>query len=192
MNKEGKLFVVSAPSGAGKTTLCEKLILSLPDVLRSISMTTRSIRTGEVQGKDYFFVTEKEFNKKLKNNEFLEFAKVFDNYYGTPKKFVEKNLKGGKDVLLNIDVQGAMKIRKSFRKKAVFIFILPPSARDLKLRLFKRKTDSAFQIKQRLEVAKKELSYLKYYDYQIINDDIKTAFNQLVSIFIAERCRLRN
>ena len=189
MNKKGRLFVVSAPSGAGKTTLCEKLVKRVPRVVRSVSMTTRKKRPGEKEGKDYFFVSVEEFKKRLKNKEFIEHAKVFNNFYGTPRKFVESNLNKNKDVLLTIDVQGAMQIRKTFKKKCVFIFILPPSIRHLRIRLQKRKTDSNMQINQRLRVAKKELGFLKYYDYEIINDDIKTAFEQLRAIFIASRCK---
>jgi len=182
MCKKGKLFVISAPSGAGKTTLCEQLIKKAPNMVRSISMTTRRIRKGEADGRDYFFTSEANFKKKIKKNDFLEFAKVFGNYYGTPRKFVEKNLDQHKNVLLNIDVQGAMKIRKKFRKDSVFIFIRPPSMQELKKRLFLRKTDTKMQIEKRLEIAKKELGYLKYYDYTVVNDDIKVAFRKLLSI----------
>lgn len=189
MNKKGRLFVVSAPSGAGKTTLCEQIIKRVPAVVRSVSMTTRRKRPGEKEGRDYFFVSSGIFNKNLKDNKFIEHAKVFDNYYGTPRKFVESNLSKNKDVVLTIDVQGAMQIRKNFKKDCVFIFILPPSIKDLRIRLCKRKTDSNRQINQRLRVAKKELAFLKYYDYEIINNDIKTAFEQLKAIFIASRCK---
>ena len=189
MNKKGRLFVVSAPSGAGKTTLCEKIIKRVPGVVQSVSMTTREKRPGEKDGKDYFFVSVAEFKKRLKNNEFIEYAKVFDNYYGTPRKFVETNINKNKDVVLTIDVQGAMQIRKTFKKDCVFIFILPPSIKHLRGRLQKRKTDSNMQINQRLRVAKKELTFLKYYDYEVINDDIKIAFEQLKAIFIASRCK---
>ncbi|MFH2138913.1 MAG: guanylate kinase [Candidatus Omnitrophota bacterium] len=190
MDNKGKLLVVSAPSGAGKTTLCDKLISIMPDVVCSISTTTRAPRGGEKNKCDYIFVSESKFEEMIKNNQFLEYAKVFGNYYGTPRKFVEDNLARGRDVLLNIDVQGAMKVRKKFRKDSIFIFILPPSMKDLEKRLLRRKTDSRPQIKKRLEVAKKELTYLKFYDYQIINDKIKYAFEKLKSIVIAARCRL--
>ena len=190
MDKRGKLFVVSAPSGAGKTTLCERIVKRVPGVVQSISMTTRPKRPGEKNKKDYFFVSSDEFKKKIKNKEFIEYAKVFDNFYGTPRKFVENNLKKNKHVVLTIDVQGAMQIRKNFKKDSVLIFILPPSMKDLSLRLRKRKTDTNKQISKRLKVAKKELEFLKYYDFKVINDDIKTAFEQLRAIFIASRCRI--
>lgn len=191
MNKRfGTLFVISAPSGAGKTTLVEKVLKSCPDVVRSVSMTTRQIRKGETAGRDYIFVSKEKFNALIKTNGFLEYAQVFNNYYGSPKKFIEANLKQKKDVILTIDVQGAMNIRKIMADKAVFIFILPPKFADLKKRLQKRKTDSAQEIACRLKVAKDEIKYLNYYDYQIINDDIKTAYKQLLSIFISTKCRV--
>lgn len=191
MCKKGILFVISAPSGAGKTTLCEKALESSQGMMvRSISMTTRQAREGEIEGRDYFFVSKKEFEKKVLKNEFLEYAEVFGNYYGTPKKFVQEHVNNNKDVMLNIDVQGAMQIKKSFRENSIFIFILPPSLEALKKRLLKRKTDSKSQIKKRLEVAKNELSYVKRYDYAIINDKLKTAFRQLSSIIIAARCKI--
>ena len=190
MNNKGRLFVISAPSGAGKTTLCDKIIKMLPGVVRSVSMTTRQMRPGEKEGIDYFFVSVDEFKKRLKAKEFIEHAKVFDNYYGTPSRFVVNNLKKNKDVVLTIDVQGAMQIRKNFDKDSVFIFILPPSINDLRSRLQKRKTDSAKAINHRLKTAKKEMNFLKYYDYQVINDDIKTAFEKLKAIFIASRCKI--
>ncbi|MCK4994050.1 MAG: guanylate kinase [Candidatus Omnitrophica bacterium] len=189
MNKKGRLFVVSAPSGAGKTTLCEEIIKRLPGVVRSVSMTTREKRPGEKNGKDYSFISVEEFKKRLKTKEFIEYAKVFGNYYGTPKKFVESNLNKNRDVVLTIDVQGAMQIRKNFKKGCIFIFILPPSIKHLRKRLEKRKTDSTKVINSRLKIAKKELTFLKYYDYEVINDDLKTAFEELKSIFIASRCQ---
>ncbi|MFH1458978.1 MAG: guanylate kinase [Candidatus Omnitrophota bacterium] len=190
MIKPGRLFVISAPSGAGKTTLCEKLLNELPDIVRSVSLTTRKIRKGEIRGKDYYFTSVEAFKKKIKNKEFLEYARVFGNYYGSPRKFVEKNIQKNKDVILNIDVQGAMQIKKTFKHNSTFIFILPPTLKDLKKRLLKRKTDTKKQIQARLDVAKNELKYLKYYDFQIVNDDIKTAFKQLKSIVIAMRAKV--
>ncbi|MFH1094557.1 MAG: guanylate kinase [Candidatus Omnitrophota bacterium] len=189
MIKRGRLFVVSAPSGTGKTTLCEQIVKCVPGVVQSVSVTTRKKRPGEKEGENYFFVSISEFKKRLKNNEFIEHAKVFDNYYGTLRNFVESNLNKNKDVVLTIDVQGAMQIKRNFKKDGVFIFILPPSIKHLRRRLEKRKTDSNMQINQRLRVAKKELTFLKYYDYEVINDDIKTAFEQLKAIFIASRCK---
>lgn len=182
--------MVSAPSGAGKTTLCEKLVRTDTDIMRSVSMTTRLIRPGEKNGRDYFFISAEEFKKKIKNDEFLEYAKVFGNYYGTPREYVEESLNKNKDVLLAIDVQGAMKIRKKMRKRCTLVFILAPDIQELKRRLLKRQTESKTQIMMRLEVARHELSYLKYYDYKIINDNIKTAFKKLQAIVVAARCEI--
>ena len=187
---KGKLFVISAPSGAGKTTLCDKLKKKMPEIVESISMTTRALRVGEANKVDYFFVNEKVFKSKIRNNELLEHAKVFDNYYGTPRKFVEDNLDKGIDVLLNIDVQGAMKIRRKFKKDSIFIFIVPPSFDELEKRLTKRKTDKESEIKKRLDIARKEMDYLKDYDYKIVNDNLKDAFKKLVAVVFASRCKI--
>jgi guanylate kinase len=190
MIKTAALFIVSAPSGAGKTTLCERLLQSVPNIVRSVSMTTRVRRPGEKHGRDYFFVSKKEFLDKIKRNEFLEYAKVFDNYYGTPRVFVEKAHSRNQDVLMTIDVQGAMKVRKYFRAKSVFIFILPPSMNVLKTRLKKRDTDTARQIGLRMGIAKKELSYVRFYDYKIVNDSVDDAYKKLAAIVTAARCRV--
>ncbi|MBU0634857.1 MAG: guanylate kinase [Candidatus Omnitrophica bacterium] len=187
MYKRGKLFVISAPSGAGKTTLCARLLKDMPKLVCSVSMTTRKLRRGEKDGMDYFFTDIRAFKKRIQENYFLEYAKVFGHYYGTPRDFVERNLCQGKNVLLNIDVQGAMQIRKNFRKDSVFIFILPPSIDDLKKRLMLRKTDTEFEIKQRLKVAKRELKQLKFYDHKIINDDINEALSELKSVLIGRQ-----
>jgi len=189
MRKPGTLFIVSAPSGTGKTTLCEELIKTSPNIMRSISMTTRQKRGGEVQGRDYFFVSKKEFRAKIKKKAFLEYAKVFDNYYGTPRLFVQRMLRSGRDVVLTIDVQGAMKLRRRVRKNAIFVFILPPSFSELKKRLFKRSTENRSQIALRLAIARKELSYARYYDYQIVNDKVRNAFEKLTAIVTASRCK---
>jgi guanylate kinase len=190
IKKTGNLFVVSAPSGAGKTTLVEKALKAYPRAVRSVSMTTRLPRPGEKNGRDYNFVTEKKFRQIINNSGFLEYAKVFNHYYGTPKKFVEANIKKNKDVVLTIDVQGAMKIKNKLKNKAVFVFIVAPGFNELKKRLQKRKTDSSQEIKYRLKIARQEMAYLKNYDYKIVNDNVKTAYKQLLSIFIAERCKV--
>ncbi|MBU1045235.1 MAG: guanylate kinase [Candidatus Omnitrophica bacterium] len=186
----GRLFVISAPSGAGKTTLVNKVLKLCPNIVRSVSMTTRQIRKGEAAGRDYLYVSKEKFESLIKVNGFLEYAQVFGNYYGSPRKFIEAQLRQKKDVILTIDVQGAMKIQKSMANKAVFIFILPPKFSDLKKRLLKRKSDSSKEIANRLRIAKQEMKYLKYYDYQIINDDIKIAYQQLLSIFISTKCKI--
>ena len=188
--KKGKLFIISAPSGSGKTTLCAKLVESVDSLYRSISMTTRAPRPGEQDGMDYIFIEKPEFIKGQKRNEFLEWAKVFNEYYGTPKKHIMHMLKRGSDVLLSIDVQGAMKIKR-LKLDAVYIFILPPSIEMLRERLINRSTDSKKAIQQRLAVAKKEISCSDKYDYIIINNRLESALDSLRAIVVAERCRAK-
>lgn len=189
MKPKAILFIISAPSGSGKTTLCNKLVDSLGGLSRSISMTTRSPRPGERDGVDYIFIEKKEFLKRKNKNEFLEWAKVFDEYYGTPRRYVRHLLKKGQDVLLSIDVQGAMKIKK-LKMRTVYIFILPPSMAMLKERLTGRSSDSKKEIIKRLRLAKKEMSYLSRYDYAVVNNKLEAALDKLRSIIIAERCRV--
>ena len=188
IKKKGILFIVSAPSGSGKTTLCNRLLDSVEGLSRSISMTTRSPRIGERDGMDYIFIEKEEFLKRKKKNEFLEWAKVFEEYYGTPKRYIRHLTTKGQDVLLSIDVQGAMKIKK-LKMRAVYIFILPPSKAILKERLIGRSADSKREIAKRLKIAKKELSYFSRYDYVIVNSMLEPALESLRSIVIAERCR---
>ncbi|MDP2911726.1 MAG: guanylate kinase [Candidatus Omnitrophota bacterium] len=190
IKKKGKLFIISAPSGSGKTTLCAKLVESVDSLYRSISMTTRAPRPGEQDGMDYIFIEKPEFIKRQKRNEFLEWAKVFNEYYGTPKKHIMHMLKRGSDVLLSIDVQGAMKIRR-LKLDAVYIFILPPSIEMLRERLINRSTDSKKAIQQRLVVAKKEITCSDKYDYIIVNNRLESALDSLRAVVVAERCRTR-
>ena len=190
MGKKGKLFVISAPSGSGKTTLCRRLIPSAPGkhrkLLRSISVTTRNRRKGERHGKDYFFVSRREFLKKRRKREFLEWARVLGNFYGTRREFVQKHINRGEDVLLSIDVQGARKIKRKFNR-AVFIFILPPSLRELERRLRRRSTEDHKEITRRLGLAKEEMGFIKEYDYVIVNAKISTALKRLREIVDLER-----
>jgi len=187
------LIVVSAPSGAGKSTLCKELVRLHPEIKLSISYTTRQPRAGEKDGKDYFFVSEEEFKKKIKNDEFLEWATVHGCSYGTEKKFVLENLSKNKDVLLEIDVQGAMKIR-SLYPDVVLIFVLPPDFSTLfttlKKRLLQRGREDSLEIRRRLKQAKKELNQMKKYDYLVINDQIKKAVKRLEAIILAERFKI--
>jgi guanylate kinase len=173
-----QLFVISAPSGAGKTTLVNMLTNEFDNIVRSISYTTREKRKSEEDGKDYFFVTIDAFNKKIQDDNFLEYAKVFDNYYGTDRAFVEKNIQNNKSVVLVIDVQGALQIKEK-NYPATFIFIKPPSTEDLKKRLEKRNADSDEIIEKRLKIAKEELLSAKNYDCTIINDDLGLAYRNL-------------
>ncbi len=188
-NKKGILFIVSAPSGSGKTTLCNRLVESLGKINRSISMTTRTPRAGERDGMDYIFIDKEEFLKRKKRNEFLESAKVLDEYYGTPKKYIKHVVNRGQDVLLNIDIQGAMKIKRT-KFKAVYIFVLPPSMAMLKERLVGRSTDSKKEVAKRLRLAKKEMTYLSKYDYVVVNNVLESALENLRAIVIAERCKV--
>jgi guanylate kinase len=192
MNKrKGILFVVSGPSGVGKTTLCNKLLKQDKNIVFSISCTTRPKRKTEKNGREYYFLTKEKFLKAIKNNEFIEWAKVYDNYYGTPKKFLDKNLKLGKDVLLDIDVQGVKKIKKLY-KDAVYIFIAPPSTEELKKRILGRNTETKKSLQKRLSVALKELKLIYLYDYVIKNVKLDKAIKDLKSIVKEERCRNAN
>ncbi len=182
--KKGSVFVLSAPAGSGKTTLIRKLVKEFDSVVESVSFTTRPIRKGEIEGVDYCFISQDEFKKRIKQDEFLEYAKVYDYYYGTSKKWVEKRLNKGKHVVLVIDTQGAKQIRKKI--SASFIFIMPPSINELKKRLHLRKTDSSKSIKERVAWATKEIKEAKNYDYVIVNDDISIAYQVFKSILIAE------
>jgi len=186
MSSKGRFFVISAPSGSGKTTLANKLIKADRRLVQSVSMTTRPPRKGEKEGRDYCFIEAKKFKQLIKQKNFLEWAKNFGNFYGTPRRFVERAVRGGKDVILSIDVQGAMQVKKTC-PTAVFIFIVPPSFDELKKRLHKRNTEHVTTINERLKVAKKELAYVKKYDYVVINDSIGKALRRLKTIITAER-----
>jgi len=186
---EGRLFVVSGPSGAGKGTICKMLVEQRKDIAVSVSMTTRKPRTGEIEGKSYFFVSRDEFKDKIKEDEFLEYAEVFGNYYGTPKKAVFDTLKKGINVILEIDTQGALDVKKH-HPEGVFIFILPPSVSELKKRLKKRGTDTDEAITFRMGEAKREISLIGEYDYCVINDDLNEAFNKANAIITAEHSKV--
>ncbi|AMD95507.1 guanylate kinase [Leptotrichia sp. oral taxon 847] len=177
---KGKLVVVSGPSGSGKSTVT-KLVKDRLNIPLSISATTRKPRNGEIDGKDYYFLTKEEFQKKIKNDEFYEFANVHGNYYGTLKKTVEENLEKGLNVILEIDVQGAL-IVKEKKKDAVLVFFKTENLEVLENRLRNRKTDSEEVIELRLKNAKKELEYEKKYDYVIVNKNIEESCNELINI----------
>ncbi|SVE08507.1 uncharacterized protein METZ01_LOCUS461361, partial [marine metagenome] len=164
MQSNGIIFILSAPSGAGKTTVCKLLKQKLPNLKFSISHTSREPRAGEVEGTDYHFITQKEFEKKIKDGEFLEWAKVFKNYYGTASESVDQHLIKGEDVLIELDVQGAQSLR-NINYKAVFIFMMPPSLKELEARLNKRDTEPADKIQDRMKVSKKEIQQSMLYDY---------------------------
>jgi len=182
--KKGLLFILSAPAGTGKTTLVRALTHEFSDVIASISYTTRSPRKGEVHGKDYYFVTENEFNQRIGSADFLEHVQLYGNYYGTSKQWVQERLESGQHVFLVIDTQGAMHLRKEL--EAIFIFILPPSIEVLRQRLLNRATEKLEIIDRRMEQAKTELLLAENYHYQIINDQLAVAYQVLKSVVIAE------
>lgn len=185
--KKGIVFVVSAPSGTGKTTLCERLLKILPDLKMSVSHTTRQPRPGERDGIDYFFVDKKTFEEMIANDEFIEWAEVYGNLYGTSKKVIFDLMKHGCDILLDIDTQGAKNIKKLY-PDSVLIFILPPSLEELEKRLSSRNEDRD-TIKKRLSKASQEVSQYKFYDYVVINDNLEKALNDLLCIIHAERLK---
>ena len=183
--KRGVLFVFSGPSGVGKGTLKAKLFEEFADrIAYSVSATTRGPREGEVDGKDYFFISRQEFERRVKNNEFLEHAEFAGNSYGTPRAYVEKLLDSGMNVVLEIDVQGALQVMKSM-PECVSVFILPPSFEELEHRLRGRGTETEEKVRERLETAKRELPYAPQYDYQIVNGgDIEAAYQSLRDVFL--------
>lgn len=185
--KKGLIFVVSAPAGTGKTTLVQKLCKEFPTVVQSVSYTTRPRRYNEASGDHYHFVTRDTFEKKIIEDEFLEYVKLYDDYYGTSKKWVENKLELGKHVILVIDTQGALQLVDTL--DAQFIFLAPPSLKELKKRLITRNTDSKEAIEKRLEWAKKEMEAAHYYDYLIVNDSLEIAYEALRSVVIAEEHR---
>lgn len=186
---QGVLLVVSGPSGAGKGTICSMLREQMPNLGYSVSVTTRQPRTGEVDGVNYFFKTVDEVKAMIAKDELLEYAEVYGNYYGTPREYVMEQLKSGKDVLLEIDIQGALQVKKRF-PEGVFVFIVPPSLDELSARIYKRGTDSEDVIKRRLASAASELTYAAEYDYIIVNDIAEKAADKVLTIMEAERYRV--
>ena len=186
----GSLFVISAPSGAGKTSLCKEVIDFFPSLRQSVSYTTRPMRPGEVDGIDYHFVSAETFAAMVARGEFAEWAEVHGNRYGTALATLTEAMVQGEDVLLDIDCQGAEQLRKTCRQ-AVFIFILPPSLDELMRRLQGRQTDSEEVIRRRLANARHEIAQVPRYDFVVINDLFATALEQLKAIILAERCRVR-
>lgn len=188
-NNKGLLIVMSGPSGAGKDTICQKLIKENSNIWMSVSMTTRKPRPLEKDGIDYFFVSNKEFENKINDNTFLEYASYNDNYYGTPKDKVEEKLNEGKDVILVIDINGAVNIKKII-PSALFIFIMPPDMETLKNRLIGRKTESKDKVVQRFITAYNEVNNYKKYNYVVVNDKVEDAVNKVKSIIQSEKCRV--
>jgi guanylate kinase len=191
--RRGILFVVSAPSGAGKTTLVTAALAADPALALSVSCTTRPPRVGEVHGKDYFFVARDEFERRRDAGEFAEWAWVFDHAYATPRAPLDAAIAGARDILLDVDIQGARAIREAYPDDAVGIFVVPPSLEELEKRLRARGTDAPDQIRRRLDRAREELGAMRepgVYDFRIVNDDRGRAAAELRAIVAAERCRI--
>lgn len=186
----GLLIVLSGPSGAGKGTLCRELLRQMPELHYSVSMTTRPPRPGEVDGVHYYFRSRADAEEMISKDELLEWAEFCDNYYGTPRFAVEQAIMNGQDVILEIEIQGALQIKKRF-PQGVFTFIVPPSLDVLSERIHKRGTESEEVIQKRLATAVHELEYVSEYDYVVTNDEVPAAVNKLKSILIAEKCRVK-
>jgi guanylate kinase len=190
MEKRKQLIVLSAPSGAGKTTLARFLLSSFPDFKFSISATTRKPRENEVNGRDYFFLSTEEFKELISKNELVEYEHIFDNYYGTLKSQVEKSLRNGETIVFDIDVKGALSIKKLYPEESLLIFIAPPSVEVLKQRLIARGTESPEELEKRLKRIEMELSLKDKFDYVIVNDDLEKAKKELIEIVQKETMRL--
>jgi len=185
---KGILVVLSGPSGAGKGTVSQALLQKKPDMVLSISATTRLPRNGEIDGKSYLFISRAKFSGMIAGNEFLEWARVHDNYYGTPCSPVQDALRQEKDVLLEIDIQGGLQVKKKI-PEAVLVFLLPPSWAELKARLSGRGSETPEEVKKRLQNAVKEMRMFSLYDYAIVNNRVEQAVGQIQAIITAERCR---
>jgi guanylate kinase len=190
-NRRGLLVIVSSPSGAGKTTLCHRLMTEFPRVRFSVSYTTRPARPTETEGKDYHFVSVEDFHKMAAQGEFAEWAEVHGNFYGTTYAAVDSALSGGDDVLFDIDWQGGRQLKDKYEKDAVMVWILPPSLDVLEQRLRKRATDTAEVIERRLLMAKSELKEYGIYDYLIVNDDLDKAYDELRSVYQAAHVQIQ-
>lgn len=188
MNQKGLLLVISGPSGAGKGTIC-KALLEKSEFWLSVSSTTRNPRVGEVHGENYYFISKEDFKNRIDKGDFLEYAEVYGNYYGTPKSSVIEMLESGKDVILEIDIQGALKVKEAF-PEGIFIFILPPSMEELKQRIIKRGSETPESLMTRFKSAYKEINYVSKYSYAVVNDTVNSALEKIESIVIAERCRV--
>ena len=188
-NKKGVMLVLSSPSGAGKSSICKSLMNLDTNLSLSISTTTRKRRPNEKSGEDYIFVNTEEFKKMLRNDHFLEHASVFDNYYGTDKSLVENKINNGKDLIFDIDWQGAQQLREKMREDIVSIFILPPNKQELERRLKSRGQDSDEVVKKRMDGASAEITHWAEYDYVVINEDLNKSVNAVLGILKAERMK---
>jgi guanylate kinase len=189
LHRRGLMFILSSPSGAGKTTISRRLLEHDGDIRLSVSVTTRPMRPGELEGRDYHFASQPEFDRMVEASEFLEWAHVFGNSYGTPKAQIKQGLKDGQDFLFDIDWQGTQQLYQRMETDVVRVFLLPPSLDELRRRLTARATDSAEVIAARMERAQAEISHWDGYDYVVVNDDIDECFARVVQILAAERLR---
>lgn len=179
------LFIISAPSGAGKTTIVKEVMKQIPDLVFSVSATTRKKRDYEIDGKDYFFITKEEFERKIKEGDFVEYEKIFDgNYYGTLKSFVDNLIKENKDIIFDVDVMGALSLKNYYKDKAVLIFLEPPDKEEVRRRLIARGTETEEQIKNRLQRFEIEMAKMKYFNYIILNDNLEKAVKELVNLIL--------
>ncbi|MFQ5443229.1 MAG: guanylate kinase [Nitrospinales bacterium] len=188
MRQDNLSIIISSPSGAGKTTVCNLLVQKIPKLKFSVSHTTRQPRPNEKDGVDYFFISQEEFQKRIEQGYFLEWAKVYDNFYGTANETVGALKKSGNDLLLDLDVQGAKTLKDS-NYSGIFIFLLPPSLKELRNRLKNRGTEDDNIIEQRLEVGRKEIAQYPLYDYVVVNSDVEESVRNIIAIMQAERCR---
>lgn len=189
MGQQGILIVLSGPSGTGKGTICRELLAMYPNLNYSISATTRAPRNGEIHGVNYLFIAKEKFQSMIENDELLEWAEVYGNYYGTPRRYVMEMLHSGKDVVLEIDIQGAMQVKEKF-PEGVFIYIVPPSIDELADRIYKRGTDSTEVIQKRLSSVSIELASAYHYHYVVVNDNLQEAVTKVEAIIAAEKCRI--
>lgn len=190
IDNKGLLIVISGPSAVGKGTICKELMKkNISNLELSVSATTRKPRQGEIDGVNYFFKGKEAFETMMECGEFLEYARVYDNYYGTPKKNVLDRIGHGKDIILEIDIQGAKQVRENY-KDGIFIFIMPPSFEELKNRIMKRGTETQKDINKRMTCAFEEVQQARFYNYIVVNDDLKNAVEKIYCIINAEKCRL--
>ena len=188
--EKGVLVVVSGLSGAGKGTICKRLLEKYPDYVLSVSATSRKPRKGEENGREYFFITKDEFEDMIRDGKLLEYARYVENYYGTPKEWVEQQLESGKNIILEIELQGAFQIRDKI-PEAVLVFILPPDMEELKRRLVNRGTETMEEIEKRLERAAEEMAFVPEYDYVIVNDEVEKSVDMLHNIVRSEKERVQ-
>lgn len=188
--QRGILFVLSGPSGAGKGTVCKALMSHMQDMCVSVSVTTRAPRVGEQHGVNYFFKTKEQFQRMIAEGELLEWAEVYGNFYGTPREFVEEKLDEGMDVLLEIDIQGAMQVKQTY-PEGVFLFLIPPSATELEARILGRGSETEESFATRFGAARDELQMMREYHYVVVNDVVEAACERIRSIITAEHCSVR-